>query len=147
MKSNSRSSYTISAATLNCIKQLLFSQDGEGVNLNPIVQDLGGDDLTAINVALAYKGVKPEIDTNPRYGGYGGLYWKTYEKYEFVKYSLILNRVTVNSTEFTYVPETRSFTNRECGPKTFSLHDWLNLPDNADKFIAEIKEAKDVKKA
>ena len=146
MKSNTRSSYTISAATLNCIKQLLFSQDGEGVNLNPIVQDLGGDDLTAINVALAYKGVKPEIDTNPHYGGYSS-YWKAYEKYKFVKYSLILDKVTVNSTEFTYVPETRSFTNKECGTKTFSLHEWLNLSDNPDKFIADIKEAKAAKKA
>ena len=138
MKST-RSSYTINAATLNCIKQLLFSQDEEGVNLNPIVQDLGGDDMTAVNVALVFKGVKPEMDTNPHYGGYS-TYWKSYEKYEFVKYSLILDKVTVNVTEFTLNPETGTFTDKELNTKTFSLEDWLNLANTPDQLIADIKE-------
>ena len=139
MKSTNRSSYTISAATLNCIKQLLFSQNGEGVDLNPIVQDLGGDDMTAINVALVFKGVKPKIDTNSRYGGYS-TYWKSYEKYEFVKYSLILDKVEVNVTESTFNPETGTFTDKELAPKFFSLKDWLNLADTSDQLIADIKE-------
>ena len=139
MKSTNRSSYTISAATLNCIKQLLFSQNGEGVDLNPIVQDLGGDDMTAINVALVFKGVKPEIDTNSRYGGYSK-YWKSYEKYEFVKYSLILDKVEANVTEFTFNPETGTFTDKKLATKFFSLEDWLNLADTPDQLIADIKE-------
>lgn len=139
MKSTNRSSYTISAATLNCIKQLLFSQNEEGVNLNPIVQDLGGDDMTAVNVALVFKGVKPEIDTNSRYGGYSK-YWKSYEKYEFVKYSLILDKVDVNVTESTFNPETGTFTNKELAPKFFSLENWLNLADTPDQLIADIKK-------
>ena len=141
MKSTNRSSYKISAATLNCIKQLLFSQNGEGVDLNPIVQDLGGDDMTAVNVALVFKGVKPEIDTNPRYGNCSK-YWKSYEKYEFVKYSLILDKVEVNVTEFTFNPETGTFTDKKLVPKFFSLKDWLNLADTPAKFIADIKEEK-----
>lgn len=141
MKSTNRSSYTISAATLNCIKQLLFSQNEEGVNLNPIVQDLGGDDMTAINVALVFKGVKPEIDSNPRYGGYSE-YWKSYEKYEFVKYSLILDKVTVNVTEFTFNPETGTFTDKKLDPKTSSLENWLNLADTPAQFIVDLKKKK-----
>lgn len=138
MKST-RSSYTINAATLNCIKQLLFSQNEEGVDLNPIVQDLGGNDMTAINVALVFKGVKPEIDTNSRYGGYSK-YWKSYEKYEFVKYSLILDKVEANVTELTFNPETGEFTDKELAPKFFSLEDWLSLTDTPDQLIADIKE-------
>lgn len=138
MKST-RSSYTINAATLNCIKQLLFSQNEEGVDLNPIVQDLGGNDMTAINVALVFKGVKPEIDTNSRYGGYSK-YWKSYEKYEFVKYSLILDEVEANVTELTFNPETGEFTDKELAPKFFSLEDWLSLTDTPDQLIADIKE-------
>ena len=138
MKSTN-SSYTISAATLNCIKQLLFSQNEEGVDLNSIVQDLGGDDMTAINVALVFKGVKPEIDTNPRYGGYSK-YWKSYEKYEFVKYSLILDKVEANVTEFAFNPETGAFTDKELNPKFFSLEDWLSLTNTSAQLIADIKE-------
>ena len=109
--------------------------------MNPIVQDLGGDDLTAINVALVLKGVRPNLDTNPRFGGFSD-YWKSYIKFDFIKYSLILDKVTAKATEFTYVPETKTFTSKEINTKTFSLEDWLKLAKTPDQFIDSIKLAK-----
>ena len=72
----------ISAMTLNALKQLLFSEDG--VNLTNIVKDLaaGGknEDLSAINVGLTFKGIKPEMDMSPRWGGFND-YWRQYIAY------------------------------------------------------------------
>ena len=72
----------ISAMTLNALKQLLFSEDG--VNLTSIVDDLaaGGKDkdLSAINVGLTFKGIKPEMDMSPRWGNFNE-YWRRYSAY------------------------------------------------------------------
>ena len=78
--------------TLNCLKSMLFSKEG-GTDLTNIINDLGGDDLTAINVALIHKGVKPQIDESPRFEHN----WrKSFFRYEFVRYSLLLDRVEYN---------------------------------------------------
>lgn len=93
---NNPATVTIPAITFKALKGLLFSKTA-GVDLNGIVEDLGGDDLTAINVALAYNGMTPEIDKTDRY-----VYdWQNkYYKYVFKGYSLILD--TVRTDRYSY---------------------------------------------
>lgn len=80
--------------TLNCLKSMLFSKEG-GVDLTNIINDLGGDDLSAINVALIHKGVKPQIDESPRFEH---SWRKSFFRYELVRYSLLLDKVEYNQT-------------------------------------------------
>ncbi len=69
----------IPAITLNALKGLLFNSDN-GVDLSGIINDLGGDDLTAIHVALAFKKQVPEIDRKLRYSlSYSKDYYTVYE--------------------------------------------------------------------
>lgn len=80
--------------TLNCLKSMLFSKEG-GVDLTNIINDLGGDDLSAINVALVHKGVKPQIDESPRFEH---SWRKTFFRYKLVRYSLLLDKVEYTQT-------------------------------------------------
>ena len=80
--------------TLNCLKSLLSSKEG-GVDLTNIINDLGGDDLSAINVALIHKGIKPQIDESPRFEH---SWRKTFFRYELVRYSLLLDKVEYTQT-------------------------------------------------
>ena len=86
---------TIPSTTLNALKGLLFNSEN-GVDLTPIVQDLtvGNDneDLTAINVALTFKGMKPKIDSSSRFDDS----YKSLIKYDFISFSLIRNMVTAH---------------------------------------------------
>lgn len=87
--------------TLNALKQLLFTQEG-GTDLSNIIADLGGDDLTAINVGLVHKGIAPKIDEQSRYEkNYGTRFFR----YDFVRCSLIRNKVEVKRTMFTTTAE------------------------------------------
>lgn len=91
---NQVSFVNIPTSTLNAIKSLLFSEKEGGVDLSPIVEDLsvGNDcpDLVAVNVALTFRGLKPEIDTNTRYGRD----YQSIVEYKFISYSLIRDIVT-----------------------------------------------------
>lgn len=84
--------------TLSALKNMLFNN--EGVDLSSIIEDLSkpNDDLTAINIALTYKGFKPDIDSNPRYYQYPS---GRVTRYDFIKYSLILDKVFCTETECT----------------------------------------------
>lgn len=93
MKTDTELMVSVPTPTLNALKQMLFSSEEGGTDLSGIVEDLGGNALAAINVALAYKGVKPEIDTACRYDSYG----KSITRFDFQRYSLILNRVFVTA--------------------------------------------------
>lgn len=137
VKSNNDPKVTISAAMLNCLKQLIFSQTG-GVDLSPIVEDLGGGDQTAIAVALAYKGIKPEIDTATRFD-YNCTF---YNKYEFVSYSVILDAVTVTKTYISYNKETKQWDtdNRQYKNLTFSLDRWLDASTSEEDCRTRVKE-------
>lgn len=137
VKSNNNPQVTISAAMLNCLKQVLFSQ-ANGVDLSPIVEDLGGDDKTAIAVALAYKGIKPEIDDAPRFD----YNCTCYTKYEFVSYSIILDAVTVAKTYISYNKETKQWDtdSRQYNNLTFSLDRWLNTSTSEEDCRARVKE-------
>lgn len=134
----------ISAMTLNALKQLLFSEDG--VNLTGIVEDLaaGGKnkDLSAINVGLTFKGIKPEMDMSSRWGNFNE-YWRQYSAYTPVGYSLILDRVTYKKCEITRDKEKDEWTSGKVYEDSMSMADWLNLTtDKADveAFIAKMLE-------
>lgn len=147
VKSNN-TQVTISAAMLNCLKQVLFSQTN-GVDLSPIVEDLGGADTTAIAVALAYKGIKPEIDTTTRFDIE---YRDTYSKQEFNSYSVIKDVVLVTKTYFTWNNDTHTWNNARSQDMEISLYNWLNKStseeDVKDKILANYnpvgKESKTV---
>jgi hypothetical protein len=76
--------------TFEALKGLLFSD--EGVDLTNIINDLNnGNELTAINVALVFKGLKPELSAKVIYD----VSWdnKTIYRYELKNFSLILGNV------------------------------------------------------
>lgn len=134
----------ISAMTLNALKQLLFSEDG--VNLTNIVKDLaaGGknEDLSAINVGLTFKGIKPEMDMSPRWGNFNE-YWRQYSTYTPVGYSLILDRVTYKKYEISRDKEKDEWTSGNVSEDSMSMADWLNLTtekDDVNAFVAKILE-------
>lgn len=127
---------TISAAMLNCIKQLILSKT-DGVDLTPIVEDLGGEDTTAIAVALAYKGIKPEIDTNTRFAAE---YSDTYAKYRFKSYSVIKDTVLVSKTLITWNKETRHWDFSEEREISITLYRWLTMSTSPEKCTAEISK-------
>lgn len=136
VKSNN-TQVTISAAMMNCIKQVFLSvSNTDGVNLTPIVEDLGGDDVTAIAVALAFKGIKPEIDTTTRFDTE---YSDTYAKYEFKSYSIIKDVVMVRKTLITWNEETKHWDADESPREiSISLYKWLIMETSAEKCMSEI---------
>ena len=81
----------IPAVTLSALKGLLFNDNGN-IDLTPLVNDLsigldeGRKDLMAINVALTFKGLKPEIDV-PEISYKGD--WRTVRVYIYQGFSLI----------------------------------------------------------
>lgn len=134
----------ISAMTLNALKQLLFSEDG--VNLTNIVKDLaaGGknEDLSAINVGLTFKGIKPEMDMSPRWGNFND-YWRQYSAYTPVGYSLILDRVTYKKCEISRDKDKDEWTSGKVYEDSMPMTDWLNLTTekaDVDAFVAKMLE-------
>jgi len=134
----------ISAMTLNALKQLLFAEDGS--NLTGIVDDLaaGGKnrDLSAINVGLTFKGIKPEMDMSPRWGNFND-YWRQYSAYTPVGYSLILDRVTYKKCEISRDKEKDEWTSGKVYEDSMPMADWLNLTTDkadVDTFIAKMLE-------
>lgn len=137
VKSNN-TQITISAAMLNCLKQIVFSQT-DGVDLTHIVEDLGGADTVAIAVALAYKGIKPEIDTTTRFDFCGSYYYQ----YEFASYSILRDTVTAIPTHISFNAETQQWEKkRKDYDATFSLSHWFDMltseKDVKDRVIARL---------
>lgn len=134
----------ISTMTLNALKQLLFSEDG--VDLTGIVNDLaaGGknEDLSAINVGLTFKGIKPEMDMSPRWGNFNE-YWRQYSAYIPVGYSLILDCVTYRKCEISRDKEKDEWTSGKAYEESMPMADWLNLTTEkteVDAFVAKMLE-------
>jgi hypothetical protein len=125
----------ISTAMLNCLKQVLYSQTN-GVDLSPIVEDLGGDDTMAIAVALAYKGIKPEIDTTTRFD----YYCNSYEQYEFVSYSLIKNMVTAKRCVYTFNQNTVQWETKQLNDTCFNLDRWLVMSTSEETCRHRVKQ-------
>ena len=123
-------SVSVPTTTLNALKGLLFSKDG-GVDLTAIVSDLTtadceSADLMAINVGLAFKGLKPEIDKTTRFGSD----YKNLIQYDFVSYSLILDKVSAHRKIVAKWSEEKGDLcpcNEDKGyDMVFSLEDWYN---------------------
>ena len=137
MKQNFRGIVEMPEITLNAIKSLLFTDQG-GVDLSNIINDLGGSDLTAINVALVHKGAKPNVDARSRYEfNYGN----KYHRYDFVHFSLILNKVECKRVSYTLLEsgdaeETGSY------DTVLDLPDWLSKTTNAQDIVDIINKRK-----
>lgn len=134
----------ISAMTLNALKQLLFSESG--TDLTNIVKDLaaGGknEDLSAINVGLTFKGIKPEMDMSPRWGNFNE-YWRQYTTYTPVAYSLILDRVTYKKCDVSREKEKDEWTYGKVYEDSMCMADWLNLStekSDIDTFMTKMLE-------
>lgn len=87
-KTNNPATVTISTATAEAICGLLYSED-KGVDMSPIIDDLGGTIVHKLNVGLLMKGLKPKVDTRMR------KYHRNDSEYRcvFVSYSFLLDRV------------------------------------------------------
>lgn len=99
MKQGKKGFVEIPTTTLNALKNMLFTQNENGVDLSNIINDLipnaENKDLIAINVALTHKGVRVNVDERPHYV-HG---WKReFVRYDYTGYSLILGVVKVYKT-------------------------------------------------
>lgn len=128
-KNSTSARIQVPATTFNALKSLLFTKSG-GVDLSGIIDDLGGDDLTAVNVALCYNKMVPEIDKSTRFA----YNWRnTYYEYVFVSYSLIRGIVKVEKYTKNH-EDALEYDNPEI--QEMSYERWLDLStDNS-----EIKE-------
>ena len=125
------------AVTLNAIKSLLFTDKG-GVDLSNIINDLGGSDLTAINVALVHKGAKPQIDTRSRYEwNYGTKYYRL----DFVQFSLILNKVECKRVAYNLLENGDAEEINTCDI-VIDYRDWDNKTTNAQDIVDIINKHK-----
>lgn len=142
MKTNKKGFVEIPQTTLNALKNMLFSQDEKGVDLSSIVDDLTPNeetrDLTAINVALTYKGVKVQIDERPHYT----YEWKReFVKYSYVGYSLILGIVKVRRTSCKLMDDgtiQEFFTNAEI--QCLGFDQWSEMTTDVNEILAKIEE-------
>ena len=140
---NRESMVNISVSTLNALKQILFS-DKDGIDLSSIVKDIStglnaNEDLTAINVGLTFKGIKPTIDKTTRYEE-GSIYWKRYSRCEFVEHSLILDTVKYNKIDVTRDEKTDRWTDSKPTSECCSLSVWLEMSTSPDEYIKAINE-------
>lgn len=86
-KTNNPATVTISTATAEAICGLLYSENG-GVDMSPIIDDLGGTIVHKLNMGLLMKGLKPKVDTRMRMHCKDARYRSV-----FVNYSFLLDRV------------------------------------------------------
>lgn len=131
MKKSIKATVEVPTTTLSAIKNMLFNSE-EGVDLSTIVNDLTygkeNDDLTAINVGLTFKGIKPDVDNQTRFDtGYCSL-----ERYVFLGSSLILNQVRVARSYLRFNKDTNSFETEweNRSEETYSMERWLDMSTN-----------------
>lgn len=142
MKQTKKGFVEMPATTLNALKNMLFTQDTQGVDLSNLIQDLTPNaelkDLTAINIALAYKGVQVQIDERPHYVHE----WKReFTRFDYCGYSLILGVVKVHRTtcellEDGTVREIRTKSSDEC--LGFDL--WEEMTTDLSDIVKKIEE-------
>lgn len=122
---------SVPTPTLNALKAMLFSSDEEGISLEGIISDLGGDDMTAINVALAYKGIRPFIDSASRFSH---TYCNRFSRFDFKAYSLILGKVFVTETRCHWGDKGQECVDANGVFETsLSLEDWYRYPTTPEK--------------
>ena len=87
-KTNNPATVTISTATAEAICGLLYSEKG-GIDMSPIIDDLGGSIIHKLNVGLLMKGLKPKVDTRMRMRHHNDSRYRLV----FVNYSFLLDKV------------------------------------------------------
>lgn len=117
-------------ATLMAIKKMLFNSE-EGVDLSNIIDDLAGvqadADLTAINVALVFKGVTIDTGESTRY-----IYeYCRYYEWTFESVSLILDQVVYSYKMYRH-QEDGTYKECETGKCSCSVAEWLESDTELD---------------
>lgn len=125
----SRNTITVNSATLSGIRKLIFAKNG--LDLTNIINDLNiyqndeNADLLAINLAIVYAGVKPEI-TPVVYDHWGK---NKISKYTCVNYSLIQGTVIYTEVAIEFNEETQQWVEKESNDNKHdcSLPRWEEL--------------------
>jgi hypothetical protein len=122
--------------TLQAIKNLLFSQEGD--DLSNLLLDLSfgkQNPLIAINVALIHKGTKIEIDQAPRFSHICG---KRFYRYAYLGHSLIKGEILCHCTECKIADETGDIkTLQDRGEQTLSFEQWDTFATNVKDLIID----------
>lgn len=138
MKTSKTGFVQVPTPTMNAIKNMIFSADN-GVDLSTIINDIAtadNKDLTAINIALAYKGVKVDIDERPRYNfDWRNRFWR----YDYTGYSLILGVVKVYST-LCEVDAEGNIKEGEPTMGTYTLEQWNNFTTDIATIFEKIQK-------
>lgn len=139
MKRENQTTVSIPKATLNALKNMLFSKEGIGVNLTNIVNDLAFNeeqkDLIAINVALAYKGIKADVDNATRYEHDYSNYIAVHE---FVDFSLIHGVVKTNSYRAQWNGSELARVDNECHSNAYGLDQWEQMTTDFHEILNRI---------
>lgn len=142
MKQVKRGFVEIPQTTLNALKNMLFAQDENGVDLSGIINDLTPTeehrDLTAINVALTYQGVRVQIDERPHYAHE----WKReFVRYNYCGYSLILGVVKVRRTLCLLMEDgTIQELGTKDGIECFGFDQWAEMTTEITDILTKIEE-------
>lgn len=138
MKTKQNNATLVPNTTLNAIKNLLFDNNN-GVDLTSIVNDIAtsqNKDLTAINIALVYKGATIDLNKDTRYK-YD--YSDIYEEFVYLSHSIILGNMEVRRTRFKFnngTPQQIREPEIECIP----IGEWEALPTNFDEIKDSLKK-------
>lgn len=141
MKTTKNGFVNIPTATLNALKNMLFSNEN-GVDFSNLIDDLsvGAEqrDLTAIHIALVHKGVKIDIDTATRYNHN----YKNYiTKYEYVGHSLILGVVKAQLYDC-HIDETGDLVvdRKRDAISCFGFDQWAEWTTNCADLLSKIQK-------
>lgn len=138
MKTKQNNATLVPNTTLNAIKNLLFDNNN-GVDLTSIVNDIAtsqNKDLTAINIALVYKGATIDLNKDTRYK-YD--YSDIYEEFVYLSHSIILSNMEVMRTRYKFndgTPQQIRESEIECIP----IGEWEALPANFDEIKDSLKK-------
>lgn len=138
MKQTKKGFVEVPQTTLNALKNMLFTN--EGVDLSNIINDLTpnaeNQDLTAINVALTYKGVRVQMDERPHYA-YD--YRNRFCQYDFCGYSLILGVVKCVRTYCELCEDgTIAVLNKESNIQLYGFDQWAEMTTDFEEIRAKI---------
>lgn len=137
MKTKQQNATLVPNTTLNAIKNLLF--DNNGVDLTSIVNDIAtsqNKDLTAINIALVYKGAVIDLDKDTRYK-YD--YSDIYEELCYLSHSIILGNMEVMRTRYKFndgTPQQIREPEIDCIP----IGEWECLPNDLEQIKDKLKK-------
>lgn len=138
MKTKQQNATLVPNSTLNAIKNLLFTNNGD-VDLSPIINDLStsqNKDLTAINIALVYKGATIDLNKDTRYK-YD--YSDIYEEFVYLSHSIILSNMEVMRTRYKFndgTPQQIREPEIECIP----IGEWECLPNDFNLIKDSLKK-------